>query len=132
MKLDAQDIEQIAVRVAALLREQAPSASDREPRFVDAATVARLLGVERDWVYEHAAKLGAVRLGGPRGRLRFDRLGLGDRLAEMGSVSVPRGVELAMAKRRPRGAARPPAQTPGELVPMPDTNRSTAARRPVV
>jgi predicted DNA-binding transcriptional regulator AlpA len=44
-----------------------------ESRFVDAAAVAAVLGVERSWVYEHADELGARRLGsGPRARLRFD------------------------------------------------------------
>lgn len=44
-----------------------------EPHLVDAATVARRLGVSRDYVYSHADELGGWRLGdGPRGRLRFD------------------------------------------------------------
>ena len=50
-----------------------PGALDRkiEP-LVDAAAVAGYLAVEREWVYEHAAELGARRLGsGPRARLRF-------------------------------------------------------------
>jgi hypothetical protein len=41
-------------------------------RLVDAATLAAMLPVERDWVYAHASQLGAIRLGGPAGRLRFD------------------------------------------------------------
>jgi hypothetical protein len=64
--LDHEDIEQIARRVAQLLRE-APAV-----RLIDASTVAEMLGVERDWVYAHAQDLGAVRLGSPRGRVRFD------------------------------------------------------------
>lgn len=69
MTLDADDIESIATRVAELLRDQTPSSP---ARLADAATVARELGVERDWVYAHARELGATRLGGDRGRLRFD------------------------------------------------------------
>ena len=69
MTLDHQDIEMIAARIVDLLREQQP---DGEQRFVDAATVARKLGVDRDWVYAHSAELGGVRLGGEHGRLRFD------------------------------------------------------------
>lgn len=43
------------------------------PPLVDAATLARLLGVGRDFVYSHADELGALRLGsGPKARLRFD------------------------------------------------------------
>ena len=42
-------------------------------RVLDAAAVARLLGRERQWVYDHAAELGAFRYGdGPRARLGFD------------------------------------------------------------
>lgn len=66
MNLDEEDIEAVAQRVAQLLQEQRPV------RYVDAAHLARVLGVERDWVYAHARQLGAIRLGGTRGRLRFD------------------------------------------------------------
>jgi hypothetical protein len=70
MTLDRQDIEAVAVRVVELLeRHEAPSS----PRLVDAAELARRFGMERSWVYSHAAELGAVRLGtGPNARLRFD------------------------------------------------------------
>lgn len=69
MTLDPDDIEQIAHRVADLMRAgQSP-----QDRYVDAATLAAELQVDRDWVYAHADQLGAIRLGGPRGRLRFDR-----------------------------------------------------------
>lgn len=69
MSLDPADIEAIAVRVAELV-----AADDQESpgRYLDARQLARILGVERDWVYAHAAQLGAMRLGGGRGRLRFD------------------------------------------------------------
>jgi hypothetical protein len=41
--------------------------------LVDAAALAAELGTSRDFIYEHAAELGALRLGrGPRARLRFD------------------------------------------------------------
>jgi hypothetical protein len=69
MRLDPADIEQIARQVADLI-----AATQARPsgQFVDASELAQLLGVERDWVYAHANALGAIRLGGPRGRLRFD------------------------------------------------------------
>jgi hypothetical protein len=70
-KLASVEIEEIAQRVVALLDEAGLLAVP--PRYVDAATLAAELGVERDWVYTHAEELGALRLGGPRGRLRFDR-----------------------------------------------------------
>lgn len=42
-------------------------------QLVDAATLADRLGFTRDYVYRHAAELGALRFGdGPRARLRFD------------------------------------------------------------
>lgn len=66
--LDRDDIERLARRVAELVAATPPPAV----RYVDAAEVARALGVERDWVYAHAQELGAVRLGGAQGRLRFD------------------------------------------------------------
>ncbi len=41
--------------------------------LVDAATVARELGVSREYVYRHAARLGGVKLGDePTDLLRFD------------------------------------------------------------
>jgi hypothetical protein len=61
-------VDAIAERVIELL-PRPPSAR----RLVDAATIAELLGVSRDTVYQHAVALGGRRLGdAPRGRLRFD------------------------------------------------------------
>ena len=84
-ELTPQAIEQIAQRVAQLLRHelQPAEATDEptgvlnppevKPPLVDAATVAVALGVSRIFVYDHAYELGGRRLGnGPRGRLRFD------------------------------------------------------------
>ncbi len=67
MRLDPADIEAIAQRTAELLTPQEHSA-----RYVDAAQLARILDVERRWVYAHARRLGGIRLGGAHGRLRFD------------------------------------------------------------
>jgi hypothetical protein len=69
VKLDPQTVDAIARRVVELLRQQ----ERRAGKLVDAAELARRLGVDRSWVYTHAIDLGAVRLGnGPRPRLRFD------------------------------------------------------------
>jgi hypothetical protein len=69
LRLDPDDVDLIARRVFELLRQDDAA----EPaRLVDAQTLAGLLGVTRAWVYAHAEELAAVRLGGPRGRLRFD------------------------------------------------------------
>ena len=62
-------IEEIARRVAELVADRI-----REPlRLLDTRTVARMLAVSEEWVREHAAELGAIRVGdGPNGALRFD------------------------------------------------------------
>ena len=67
IELSERSIEAIAKRVVELL-ESRPV----RPGLVDAAELARRLGVTRAWVYEHATELGAIRLGsGPSPRLRF-------------------------------------------------------------
>jgi hypothetical protein len=109
MTLDAEDIESIAARVAELLREQMPSPASR---LADAAEVARELGVDRDWVYAHAEELGGARLGGERGRLRFDLARIRRDLAcPAGTRSRPAAI------RRPR--RQPPTRRRGavELIP---------------
>jgi hypothetical protein len=73
--LDRETIDAIAERAAQrtveLLRQ--PPGEQSMPQLVDAATVARALGVSRDCVYAHADALGGKRIGsGARGRLRFD------------------------------------------------------------
>jgi hypothetical protein len=89
VELDDETVERIAQRVACLLRESPPREADepvRPVRLVDAAALAARLGVRREWVYRHAKQLGAVRLGGPRGRLRFD---LDEALRQRQSISGP-------------------------------------------
>ncbi|HEX8745123.1 MAG TPA: hypothetical protein VF712_18505 [Thermoleophilaceae bacterium] len=100
MRLEPDDVEAIARRVAELL-----GATPQAPvRYLDAAQLARALGVERAWVYAHAAQLGALRLGGPRGRLRFDLERVREALAPGGG---PAECERARtAPRRPRRAGR--------------------------
>jgi len=64
-------VERIARRVVALLAAGVPAGGE----LVDPCTVAHRLGVSRDYVYRHAAELGAQAVGGERGRgrpLRFD------------------------------------------------------------
>jgi hypothetical protein len=69
-------IEQIAQRVAQLLRHEPDSLDDgpsKPPELMDAEQLARHFGLTRAWVYENAGKLGAIPLSdGPRPRLRFD------------------------------------------------------------
>ena len=61
--------DEIVRRVAELVAD-----GIREPlRLLDTRTVARMLAVSEEWVREHAAELGAIRVGdGPKGALRFD------------------------------------------------------------
>jgi hypothetical protein len=69
MSLDADAIETVAVRVAELVRDQTPAVA----RYVDAAELARVLGVDRDWVYRRWRALGGVKLGtGSNAPVRFD------------------------------------------------------------
>jgi hypothetical protein len=71
LTLTAEQVEQIAERVAELLSANATPA--QAGGLVDAQTVADALGMSRDTVYEHAAELGGRRIGdGERPRWRFD------------------------------------------------------------
>jgi hypothetical protein len=70
VRLDANSIDAIAQRVAAILRSE--SLPTRE-QLITAADVAARFGVSRTWVYDNAQRLGAIRLGtGSKARLRFD------------------------------------------------------------
>lgn len=73
MTLDHEDIEAIAERAAhhvvQLLERPSPGAY----QLLDPKELAAALNVSLDYVYAHAAHLGAMRLGdGPKARLRFD------------------------------------------------------------
>ena len=75
VRLDHEDIEAIATRLAELLRHDHRSIANSQTSrgLVDAATLARLLGISRATVYAKAEELGAIRVGtGKRARLRFD------------------------------------------------------------
>jgi hypothetical protein len=84
--LSEAEIEAVATRVADLLREQQSNLE-----LVDAAAIARQFGVSRDFVYQHADELGAVRLGsGPKARLRFDPAKVGRVLRRPPEKAAPR------------------------------------------
>ena len=103
MNLDPDDIEAVAARVAELLRDEPPATE----RLVDAATLARALGVERGWVYARARQLGAVRLGpGPRARLRFDAQRAAAAVRGIGALDTP-----PPDRPRPLRRGRPRTQT---------------------
>lgn len=81
VRLDPESIEAIAHRIAELLG----GAEGRGPRkeLLSAEEVSRWWGVSRRWVYDHADRLGARRLGtGSRPRLRFDPDEVAEQLGE--------------------------------------------------
>ncbi len=71
--LAARLVDPLARRVVEVMKEE--GIVPHEPvsnKWLDAAAVAERLGMTREWVYEHASQLGAVRIGGgSRPRLRF-------------------------------------------------------------
>ncbi len=102
----------------------------REP----ATALAAELGVSRDYVYEHAAELAAIRLGnGRRARLRFDPIAARAALSRYGSegsqtqdpnndgASEP----TSRPQRRSLAAHRP---QPGSILPSRPRKAAVAAR----
>jgi hypothetical protein len=74
IELTPQTVEQIASRVAQLLRHQPLTpASPSAPAWMTAKELAQHLKLNPAWVYEHANELGAIRTGtGPKARIRFN------------------------------------------------------------
>ena len=85
--------------------------------WVSAAAVARHLGVDVAYVYEHSEKLGARRLGdGPKARMRF-RLDLVEQALRIaGGESVAPPPRLATPTRTPRCVRSPGSAA--ELLPI--------------
>lgn len=107
MALSEADIEAVAARVADLLRTGQASAE-----LVDAAEIARRFGVSRDFVYDHADDLGAVRLGKrPQGS------------PPLRSGEGRSSVEEATREARPAGPPRPDST---QLLPAPGARAMTA------
>lgn len=73
--LTVDDARLVAEQLADVLAERGllVGAGEAQGRVLDVVQVAGLLGRSRDWVYQHAAELGAFKMGaGPRARLGFD------------------------------------------------------------
>src|SRR3954464_12749760 len=69
LRLDPDDVEAIAERVAELLGAvSSPSASER---WLSTAEVAAAYGRSPEWVRDHASELGGRKIGGPRAPWRF-------------------------------------------------------------
>jgi hypothetical protein len=100
LRLAPESIEALALRLAELLGS-APAPRGGNRQRISAAEVARLWGVARRWVYDHADELGASRLGsGPRPRLRFDPDEVAERLGEPTRPVAPRGDRRRSAPMR--------------------------------
>ena len=108
--IERDDIELLAQRVAELLENQAME-SRQMGQLVDAAAVARLLGVSRATVYAKADELGAIRIGnGKRARLRFDpaRIVAGQPRGEPGiRTTTPRRRPSRRRSKRPNSELLP-------------------------
>jgi hypothetical protein len=84
-RLHPDDIEAIARRVVALLRDERPKA------YLTAREIADRYGVSTDWVYDHAAHLEAVPMGtGKRPRLRFSATAVERFITEQAELRPPR------------------------------------------
>lgn len=73
--LTVDDARLVAEQLADVLAERGllVGGGETQGRVLDVVQVAGLLGRSRDWVYQHAAELGAFKMGtGPRARLGFD------------------------------------------------------------
>lgn len=124
LQLDDRTIYAIARQVVEQLRATAGESTSSS--LVDAAELARRMGVDRSYVYAHADELGAVRLGtGAKPRLRFDVEVA--KAAHGGHAATPADPELdppspARARRRPRRVDRPGAlrSRPASIPPAKD------------
>jgi hypothetical protein len=107
--VEPDDLELLAERIAELLANQAME-SRQMGQLVDAAAVARLLGVSRATVYAKADELGAIRLGnGKRARLRFDpaRIVAGGLSGSREPMTTSRGRARAGGSQRPNSDLLP-------------------------
>jgi len=92
--------------------------------LVDANALAAELGVSRDFIYEHAAQLGVLRLGaGPRARLRFDPVAARQALTCSGSKGAPaqapsNGGGSAPSHTRSSGRRPNRRPQPGQILPI--------------
>ena len=118
-ELPSDAIEQVAQRVVQLLRYEPHSLNDGPGvpgELMDAGQLARYLGLNRAWVYEHADALGAIQLGdGPRPRLRFDPQIAVQALKTRQRRNEP---EPANTARRPGRPRRRPESSSVPLLPI--------------
>lgn len=118
MSLSHEDIKALASAmapaVAEVVAQRVLELVEERPRngLVDAAELAALLGVDRDWIYEHGERLGAIRLGdGPRPRLRFEVCRAVESFTQLSAKAHPHRLEGGLRTpvtrpRRSRGGRR--------------------------
>ena len=115
MRLDPRDITLIADALAERMLTRTTSADG----LLDAAAVAGLVRMSREWVYQHAVELGGVKFGsGRNARWRFDPAKVADAFAALrdtGRSASPGPT----SRRRPRlrtatGAPLLPIRAPAE------------------
>lgn len=119
-RLHPADLERLAELIAPRLVD---ALADRRrvpaPALVDAAELARRLGVERSWVYDHADELGAERLGtGPRAPLRFDPARALDTMASCSAGRMPAEDESPAQPPKPHSRRRRSLGTDDDLLPV--------------
>jgi hypothetical protein len=114
VELTPQAVEQIATRVAQLLRHQQPppdTSAAATPAWMTAKELAAHLKLNPAWIYEHADELGAIRTGtGPKARIRFD-LHTATQALKTHQRPVPTSAAPPRRKPTPRPAPYP-ADTP--------------------
>lgn len=117
VRLDEASIEAVAQRVVEMLSTDSAEASKRpadsagetkgKPALLDTAATAERFAVSTEYLYAHADRLGAKRLGdGPKARLRFDPTVVEERLAaDRPAQSAPTGADRRTRKRCRKQAA---------------------------
>lgn len=104
-RLHPDDLRELARLVAERVTAELSDALDHRAapaQLLDAAQIARIVGMSRDGVYRRADEFGAVRIGsGPRPRLRFD------------PAKVAAALATCPATRESQPPNRPPRQGSG-------------------
>jgi hypothetical protein len=118
MRLEPEQLEQLADAIAERLRTPQPPATPASPNppLVDAATLARQLGVNRGFVYHHSAELGAIRLGkGEKAPVRFDPVAALDAMSRLSGKQSEAGIPNnggQSQQQRSGGQRRLPSRQP--------------------
>ncbi|MGD9734219.1 MAG: hypothetical protein AB7V58_01225 [Solirubrobacterales bacterium] len=93
VRLAPESVDAIARRLAELLKDG--EAQRPKQRLISAEEVSERWGMSRRWVYKHAERLGARRIGtGRRPRLRFDPDEVAERLGEPQGGRGRRGLDM--------------------------------------